>query len=262
MACGAATSPPPRAAHWLASAKRNERKLSVQRPARTAADKLLKLLQEEEEVRNRTSRVLHDEVSQVLSAVGLQLDVLRMDFAESHPEVAERTAEIQQLLEKAIDEVRDLSRDLDPSMVERAGLNSALNRLVGRVRETAGVSVRLLMDPAARVTGEAADALYRIAEQALDNSIRHACGAPVEILLRPSRLGVVLEIRDEGDGFDVDQARSTSPGLGLILMEYQALRAGLDLSVTSAPGKGTIVKAVFRASEGIPVPPGSSAAPH
>jgi two-component system vancomycin resistance sensor histidine kinase VraS/NarL family two-component system sensor histidine kinase LiaS len=118
------------------------------------------------------------------------------------------------------------------------------------------------MDPAARVTGEVADALYRIAEQALDNSVRHACGAPVEILLRPSRAGVVLEIRDEGAGFDVDQARSSSPGLGLILMEYQALRAGLDLSVTSAPGKGTIVKAVFRASEGIPVPPGSSAAPH
>ncbi|MCE5309909.1 MAG: histidine kinase [Acidobacteriales bacterium] len=212
-------------------------------------------------MRNRTSHVLHDEVSQVLSAVGLQLDVLRMDFAESHPEVAERTAEIQQLLEKAIDEVRNLSRNLDPSMVERAGLHSALNRLVGRVRDSTGVSVRLLTDPAARVAGEPADALYRIAEQALDNAVRHSGGAPVEILLRPSREGVVLEIRDLGIGFDVDQARSSCPGLGLILMEYQAMRAGLDLSVASAPGKGTIVKAVFRASEGISASPENCAAP-
>jgi two-component system, NarL family, sensor histidine kinase UhpB len=218
----------------------------VQPPGKPAAERLFKLYEEHEALRSRTARILHDEVSQVLSAVGLQLDVLRMDFEKNHPEVAERTIEIQQLLEKAIDEVRDLSRVLDPSMVERAGLNSALTRLVGYFREAYGVPVRLLMDPAARPPIETANAFYRIAEQALDNAARHSGGAPIELLLRPSRAGVVLEIRDEGPGFDVDQARASCQGVGLLVMEYQAFRAGLDLSLASTPGKGTIVKAIFK----------------
>ncbi len=222
----------------------------MQSPSRAAAQKLFQFLEEQEAQRARTSRILHDEVSQVLSAVGLQLDVLRMDFEQRHPEVAERTAEIQQLLEKAIDEVRDLSRELDPSMVGRAGLGSALSRLVGRVREAHSAPVRLLIDPAARLPVATADALYRIAEQALDNAVRHAGGAPVEILLRPSRAGVVLEIRDEGPGFDVEAAKEGCQNLGLLLMEFQAARAGLDFSITSSLGRGTIVKAVSKAPEG------------
>lgn len=216
-----------------------------------AAEKLFQFLEEQEAQRSRIARILHDEVSQVLSAVGLQLDVLRMDFEERHPEMAERTTEIQQLLEKAIDEVRDLSRDLDPSMVQRAGLASALSRMVGRIRETHDATVRLLMDPAARLPIKTANALYRIAEQAIENALRHAGGAAVEVLLRPSRAGVVLEIRDEGEGFDVEEARAACRGLGLWLMEYHAARAGIEFVLISTPGRGTIVKAVFKAAEGI-----------
>lgn len=223
----------------------------MQPPTPPAAEKLFQFLEEQEAQRSRIARILHDKVSQVLSAVGLQLDVLRMDFEERHPEVAERTTEIQQLLEKAIDEVRDLSRDLDPSMVERAGLASALSRMVGRIRETHDATVRLLMDPAARLPIETANALYRIAEQAIENALRHAGGAAVEVLLRPSRAGVVLEIRDEGEGFDVQQARAACRGLGLWLMEYHAARAGIEFVLISTPGRGTIVKAVFKAAEGI-----------
>lgn len=223
----------------------------MQPPTPPAAEKLFQFLEEQEAQRSRIARILHDEVSQVLSAVGLQLDVLRMDFEERHPEVAERTTEIQQLLEKAIDEVRDLSRDLDPSMVERAGLASALSRMVGRIRETHDATVRLLMDPAARLPIETANALYRIAEQAIENALRHAGGAAVEVLLRPSRAGVVLEIRDEGEGFDVEEARAACRGLGLWLMEYHAARAGIEFVLISTPGRGTIVKAVFKAAEGI-----------
>lgn len=223
----------------------------MQPPTPPAAEKLFQFLEEQEAQRSRIARILHDEVSQVLSAVGLQLDVLRMDFEERHPEVAERTTEIQQLLEKAIDEVRDLSRDLDPSMVQRAGLASALSRMVGRIRETHDATVRLLMDPAARLPIETANALYRIAEQAIENALRHAGGAAVEVLLRPSRAGVVLEIRDEGEGFDVEEARAACRGLGLWLMEYHAARAGIEFVLISTPGRGTIVKAVFKAAEGI-----------
>ena len=82
----------------------------------------------------RISRLLHDEVGQVLSAVGLQMDVLKLDSNRWHPEIAERIHEIQHMLDHAMQEVRALSYDLNPAVVERAGLQSALDRLVGRFR--------------------------------------------------------------------------------------------------------------------------------
>ena len=71
----------------------------------------------------RVSSVLHDEVSQVLSAIGLQLDVMRLDFKQQAPEIETRTAEIQLMLERVINHLRDLSFELNPSVVERAGLS-------------------------------------------------------------------------------------------------------------------------------------------
>jgi len=65
----------------------------------------------------RVSSLLHDEVSQVLSAIGLQLDVLRMDFQDRAPEIADRTAEIQNMLEQVINQLRELSYELNPSIV-------------------------------------------------------------------------------------------------------------------------------------------------
>jgi two-component system NarL family sensor kinase len=212
---------------------------------------LLQSLEDCEAERSRIARVLHDDVSQVLSAIGLQLDVLRMDYQERDPEIASRTAEVQQLLEQAIDRVRGLGRDLNPSIVDRAGLQFALTRLVGRIRESYPAPIRLLYDPAARLPQEIARTFYRIAEDALDNAARHAHGAPVEILVRPTRDGITLEVRDEGPGFQLDQARRQSGGLGLLLMERRAVRAGVEFSVSTSPGRGTIVKAIFKVPDAV-----------
>jgi signal transduction histidine kinase len=99
----------------------------------------------------RVARILHDDVGQVLSAIGLQIDVMRMDFVAQAPGIAERSAEIQQLLEKAIDRVRDLSFELNPATVERAGLQFALERMVGRVRQNYKGTVRLMYDSSVRL---------------------------------------------------------------------------------------------------------------
>src|SRR5215212_1530866 len=100
---------------------------------------------------DRVSGTLHEEVGQVLSAVGLQLDVLRLDFQEQVPEIAPRTMEIQKMLEQAMSEVRALSYDLNPAMVERVGLHNALDRLVGRVRTRFSGGIRFLFDSSIRV---------------------------------------------------------------------------------------------------------------
>ncbi len=196
----------------------------------------------------RVSRMLHDEVGQVLSAVGLQLDLLRMDQAENPAAAASRITEIQHMLEAAIGRVRDLSYELNPSVVERAGLQAALERLEGRYRPEFKGSIRLSYDASARLPAEAALAMYKIAEQALDNAVRHSGASNIEVFVTNSKTGVSLAIRDDGSGFLRKGPRGEAPGLGIHLMRHHAAVAGLRFSLASAPGKGTIVKAIRKVS--------------
>ncbi len=212
---------------------------------RSLAQLLVTMMNAREVEYARVSRALHDEVGQVLSAVGLQLDVLRMDFKDRVPDIAQRTQEIQQLLEKAVVHVRDLSYELNPAIVERAGLPFALERLADRFRKGFNGGLRLLIDPGVRLPLEVANIFYKIAEQGVENSVRHSGAAQVEILLHPASKGAALEIRDNGAGFEVEAVRDRSPGLGLILMEYYAGQAGLELAIKSAPGRGASIRLAY-----------------
>jgi signal transduction histidine kinase len=213
---------------------------------RALANLLVSVMNAREQDGARISRLLHDEVGQVLSAIGLQLDLLRMDIKENKEDGSHRIDEIQKVLETAVSQVRELSYELNPSIVERTGLPFALDRLVGRYRRGFDGSIRLLFDSAVRVPVKPATALYKIAEQALENAVQHSSGSQVEILVKPAKQGVTLEIRDNGKGFPTEK---DAGGLGLHLMKYQAAQAGIQFSVASVPEKGTIVRAIFRTAE-------------
>lgn len=189
----------------------------------------------------RVSRLLHDEVGQVLSAVGLQLDVLKLDFRKDVPEIVERIHEIQKMLDQAVEQVRSLSYDLNPAVVEKAGLHSALDRLVGRYRSVFDGVVRLSFDLSLRPPVPVANALYKLAELALDNAVRHAGAGKIEVSVRMNGRAYMLEVRDNGRGFSPEQAQQ-STGLGLLLMEHYAAQVPLRLKVSSEPGKGTVVR--------------------
>src|ERR1035438_3718930 len=94
------------------------------------AQMLFAAIQEHDAALDGLARVLHDDVSQVLSAVGLQLDAMRMDFRDQAPGLDDRAVEIQTMLEQVIEQLRDISNELNPSIVERAGLQFALE--IGR----------------------------------------------------------------------------------------------------------------------------------
>ena len=197
----------------------------------------------------RVSRLLHDEVGQVLSAVGLQLDVLKLDYRAQLPEIAGRTKEIQDLLERAVVQVRALSYDLNPAVVEKAGLESALDRLVGRFRAGFGGKIRLHYDPAFRPPLEVGNAWYRIAELALDNAVQHAQAGRIEVEVRASKKLATLEVRDDGKGFSRDDANVQTPGLGLLLMEHYASQAPVEVVFESAPGAGTVVRTTWKVAD-------------
>ena len=194
---------------------------------------------------NRVSRLLHDEVGQVLSAVGLLLDVLKLDFSQQVPEITERIREIQKMLDDAVQQVRALSYDLNPSVVERAGLQSALDRLVGRFRGQFAGSIRYLYDSSVRVPLPVGNAWYKIAELALENAIQHSGATRIEVHVRRTQKNVMIEVRDNGKGFSLIDAKVNPQGLGLLLIEHYASLTPIVVDIKSAPEKGSTVRSIY-----------------
>lgn len=194
---------------------------------------------------NRVSRLLHEDVGQVLTAVGLQLDVLKLDFKAREPDIVGRVHDIQKLLDQAVKRVRALSYDLNPAVVERAGLQWALDRLIGRVRGGFPGSIRFLFDTSTRIPVAVSNAWYKIAELALDNAVKHSQAARIEVHVKIAGRKTALEIRDNGCGFSLAGARATPAGLGLLLMEHYAAQAPIELAVKSDAAKGTTVRSTY-----------------
>ena len=204
------------------------------------AHMLFAAMNEHEAVLSRVSRLLHDDVSQVLSAVGLQLDAMRMDFRAKAPEIDGRASEIQELLEQAIEQLRDISNELNPSVVERAGLQFALDRLIGRIRAHYKGTVRLHFDASLRVPTVLAKAFYKIAECALDIATAAPGCSLIDVHVKRSQGEYVLEISDNGQVEKGEQAP-----LGQLLMDYHASKNHVSLRVERVPAKGSTVRAGF-----------------
>jgi len=204
---------------------------------------VLGALKSQEFERNVMSRFLHDSVGQNLTALGLQLDLIRMDLERVAPEVGGRVAEVQKMLGEMMEQVREYSYELNPATVERAGLRSALDRLAVRSRERFTGSLRVNVDPSLKIEPKLAGAVYQIVQEAVENAVQHSGCSSVDISIKSSRTGTILEVRDNGRGFDPDDIQGSHRGLGLLSMEHYAAQAGLSLSVVSGREIGTTVRA-------------------
>jgi signal transduction histidine kinase len=206
------------------------------------AKMLFAAINEHEAVLARVSRLLHDDVSQILSAVGLQLDAMRMDFREQAPGVNGRAAEIQELLERAIEQLRDISNELNPSIVERAGLQFALDRLAGTARAKFSGTLRLHFDSSVHVPTILAKAFYKVTEYALDTALAAPGCSMIDIYVKRSQDEYVLEIADNASANGVDP---DSEPLGRLLMDYYATKNHVALTIQRTPGKGSLIRASF-----------------
>jgi signal transduction histidine kinase len=209
-------------------------------PQPALAQMLFAAMNEHEAVLSRVSRLLHDDVSQVLSAVGLQLYALRMDFRDQAPGVDGRATEIQELLEQAIEQLRNITNELNPSIVERAGLQFALDRLIGKVRSGFSGTLRLHFDTSLHVPTILAKAFYKVTECALDLAKATPGCSLIDIHVKRAHGEYVLEISDNGPvGY-------TGPApLGQLLMDYYASKNHVTLRTERVPSKGSTIRASF-----------------
>jgi two-component system sensor histidine kinase UhpB len=196
--------------------------------------------------RARIARGLHDEVGQVLTGVLLQLDFL----ADEDPDQRRRdVTETKQAVRRALEEVRRISRELRPEMLEDLGLVSALTELSTKFAAMSRIAVEREFAPALpALSPEAELAVYRVAQESLTNVARHADASRVRIFLEADGRSVVLRVVDDGRGLGDDGVIDGNGGLRG--MHERALLVGGALAVKPARGGGVEVRLEVPAEAG------------
>jgi signal transduction histidine kinase len=201
-----------------------------------------RLLQVQEEERRHLSRELHDEFGQLLGAILLQLHAAKSIAGEPARSNLEQSV---QLLEKAAAELRGLALELRPAMLETSGLEATLRWLAEQHRQRSGLDIEVA-GHLSEVSGELAIAVFRTAQEALTNVVRHAQARRVSIELIQSDRRLELTISDDGRGFDVSKTLEQAPergNLGLLGMKERLQILGGTLEIQSQLGRGTRIHA-------------------
>lgn len=202
-----------------------------------------RLLVAQEEERTAIARELHDEVGQALTTIKINLDTMRVVGAADPATQAELLDDGVQLVDEALEQVRDLSLLLHPAMLDHLGLEAALRWLLHSQSQRAGYEVSYQATPLAPPPSPAAALIcYRVAQEALTNVARHARASHVRVDLSASGGWLRLIVADDGAGFDPVAMRArarTGGSMGLLSLEERAALGGGALRLDSAPGRGT-----------------------
>lgn len=196
------------------------------------------------EERQRLARELHDAVTQTLFSASIIADVLPRLWDKQPDEAHKRVVELRELTRGALAEMRALLLELRPTALSETSIDDLLHQLgeatVGRARVPVDVNAEITCDLPLEVKA----AFYRIAQEALNNIIKHANPRRVEVRLQCDATSTRLCIRDDGIGFDPNQVRPES--FGLHIMQERAAAIGATVQIDSTIGEGTNISATWQ----------------
>jgi signal transduction histidine kinase len=188
---------------------------------------------------------LHDDLCQHLAGIGLMSEVLEQKLATISETEAADARRIAERVQAAIEKTRRIARGLSPLEIESTDLAAALGGLAANTTEIFHVHCRFRGGNPLTIENAAVSThLYRIAQEAISNAIRHGVADEILISLETSGNETVLSISDNGTGFD--ESRKDPHGMGLRIMKYRAGMIGGSLQVSPAQGGGAIVSCRFR----------------
>jgi signal transduction histidine kinase len=212
--------------------------------ATSAARRLNETLEQEIQ---RIAHGVHDEAGQLLIAARLAMDGVAHEL---DPSFRGRLEEIGLILDQVEKQLRRLSHELRPTILDDLGLLQALEFLSGRISKRAGLAIQIHSTLKSRCTSTIEIAVYRVIQEALTNITKHAHAKNVEIGLRRVAKNLHCEVHDDGVGFDVPSLHSSTihSGLGLIGMRERLIAVGGTLKIESLVGRGTdlIIKIPWR----------------
>lgn len=193
--------------------------------------------------RSRIARELHDGVAQTLAAAKLQIQALVHDELSMDKAMLQRLDTLRDLVTDALEELRSLSHSIYPRVLDDLGLVAALEWLSRQTREATAVDVRVESDLVAPVPPSVAAVLYRVAQEGLRNAVVHARAGTIVLRVEADAQHASLEVMDDGIGFDLREAESRRPGMGLFAMRERMALAGGSVDIHSVVGRGTRVTA-------------------
>jgi two-component system sensor histidine kinase UhpB len=199
------------------------------------------LLTAQEDERRSLARELHDDITQQLAFLSMELGKLAGEMSDST--ARGRIHEIQEQALRASSEVRRLSHGLHPSVITDFGLSVALEEFCEDFERVHGVSVEfeeLVED--SNLTDSEATCLYRVAQEGMRNAITHGSASEIRVSLALVDAGVELKVADNGGGFEADQVKGKA-GLGITSMTERVRLSGGRLSIVSSRGQGTEITA-------------------
>jgi two-component system sensor kinase FixL len=198
------------------------------------------ILNVSEEERRRIGQDLHDGLGQMLTGIGLLSQDLARQLEEEGHERAEDMTEITEHIKEADQYARDLSHGLIPVDVEANGLTEALRRLSQNAERLFNVDCSFREVETVLIhNNTVATHLYRIAQEAVSNAVRHGEADDIKIILASGEEQVRLQVRDDGVGFDEESTDGS--GMGVHIMNYRARIIGATLEISSELGDGTVV---------------------
>ncbi|HEX3186229.1 MAG TPA: PAS domain S-box protein [Pyrinomonadaceae bacterium] len=207
-----------------------------------------RVIEAQEAERRRISRELHDQVGQILTAVKMNLHALQHKCTQ--PEILVSINENLKVIDEAVDQIRDLSVDLRPLLLDDLGLVVALRWYLERQTRNLGIPAKFVsgsLDEDDRFSSELETACFRIVQEGVTNIVRHARATRISVRLERVVSDLILLITDDGAGFDSRMLRSGSgtATLGLRGMEERAQAVGGTITIDSAPALGTEICARF-----------------
>jgi PAS domain S-box-containing protein len=196
----------------------------------------------QEDERRRIARDMHDQFGEQLTALSLRIALLR-DACGQRTDLANHVAALAEIAERLDRDVDQLVWELRPTALDDLGLRAALANYVHEWSERSGIAAELhtsgLLDD--RLAPEVETALYRIAQEALNNVAKHSRARRVEVILERRPDCVLLILEDDGVGFADADTGNARPGYGLVGMRERAALVGASLEIESTPGKGTTI---------------------
>ena len=202
----------------------------------------------QEAERQRIARELHDETGQALTAIGLGLRGVSTTLRLDGDKAASNLRQLEGLVDRSLNELQRLIADLRPSHLDDLGLPAALRWYAGELQS------RVALPVSVEVTGEPRDipppakiALFRVAQEALTNVVKHAGAKRAIVRLLYGTDAVTVQVDDDGRGFDVEAALHASrTSWGLLGMQERASLLGGEFNLHAAPGRGTLVEVTIQ----------------
>lgn len=218
----------------------NKKLLLEQDQRKFISQKLIELLESD---RRKISMELHDSLGQVLTTLKMDLEWLRIHLEDAAPSIRDRVRQARERTVTLLREAKDIAHNLRPSLLDNLGLVPSLNNLVQEMEKSTDITFHFFThDIPKEIAPEKKTALYRVAQEALCNVIKHSDARNIFLNLVKNGPFLELSVEDDGIGFVPEQASRPHEGrapLGLLIMQERVVQVGGEFTAESRPGEGT-----------------------